>query len=76
MILIEYIAMELQAGCNERTDIYKMDAWGCSPLPHIIREDPDRWWHYVQLVPEEQYPDIFGILKHIQIFLAHHKHVE
>mmetsp|Transcript_25148 Transcript_25148/g.34657 ORF Transcript_25148/g.34657 Transcript_25148/m.34657 type:complete len:349 (-) Transcript_25148:42-1088(-) len=55
--------------CGERADIMKVDAWGCLHLPHLIKENPLAWRHFIEDVPEDQYPDKYGIVKFVREFL-------
>mmetsp|Transcript_1267 Transcript_1267/g.2216 ORF Transcript_1267/g.2216 Transcript_1267/m.2216 type:complete len:471 (+) Transcript_1267:523-1935(+) len=62
--------VERKRACNERPDIFPMDAWGCMPLPHAVRNNPQRWQHFLHHVPDSEYPDDFGTLKAVQDFNA------
>jgi len=57
------------ARCDDRADVFSIDAWGCMPLPHIVREEPEKWRHFIELVPDEEYPDDYGLLTDIRAFL-------
>uniref|UniRef100_A0A7S0MY41 Uncharacterized protein n=1 Tax=Pyramimonas obovata TaxID=1411642 RepID=A0A7S0MY41_9CHLO len=62
--------VEKKDACNERSDIFRMDSWGCMPLPHAVRENPQRWRHFLHHVPDNEYPDEFGTMRMIHDFNA------
>eukprot|EP00854_Cymbomonas_tetramitiformis_P000424 gene424-785_t len=53
--------IEMKRGCNEFANIFKHDAWGCMPLPHLIREEPKQWRHFIEYVDVVDYPDPLGL---------------
>eukprot|EP00959_Pyramimonas_sp_CCMP1952_P065257 1362396-Pyramimonas_sp.AAC.1 len=62
--------VQKKEACNERDDIFRMDSWGCMPLPHAVRENPQRWLHFLHHVPDSEYPDEFGTMRAIHDFNA------
>eukprot|EP00466_Bigelowiella_natans_P010015 jgi/Bigna1/90318/estExt_fgenesh1_pg.C_670055 len=47
--------------CNEQKAFLSFDSEACQPLPHLIREHPADWAHYIRYVPDDQIPDEFGL---------------
>lgn len=47
--------------CSEDPHFMGFDAAACEPLPHLIREDPQGFEHFVRYVPDIKTPDRFQI---------------
>mmetsp|Transcript_7203 Transcript_7203/g.13806 ORF Transcript_7203/g.13806 Transcript_7203/m.13806 type:complete len:534 (+) Transcript_7203:36-1637(+) len=47
--------------CDEQDVFLMFDSEHCEPLPHIVREDPERWAHYIRYVPDADLPDPFQL---------------
>jgi len=50
--------------CNEAESFFMFDALACEPLPHLVRENPKSWKHYIGYVDDEQLRDEFDVESH------------
>eukprot|EP00471_Norrisiella_sphaerica_P006616 CAMPEP_0184490774 /NCGR_PEP_ID=MMETSP0113_2-20130426/18814_1 /TAXON_ID=91329 /ORGANISM="Norrisiella sphaerica, Strain BC52" /LENGTH=565 /DNA_ID=CAMNT_0026874839 /DNA_START=97 /DNA_END=1794 /DNA_ORIENTATION=- len=47
--------------CDEQKTFLSFDSEACEPLPHLIREHPADWAHFIRYVPDEKIPDLYGL---------------
>uniref|UniRef100_A0A7S2TPT9 Uncharacterized protein n=1 Tax=Lotharella oceanica TaxID=641309 RepID=A0A7S2TPT9_9EUKA len=52
--------------CHDGPEFFSFDAFHCSPMPHLVRENPKAWAHFAGYVHDEQLPDEFLAEKHFR----------
>jgi len=47
--------------CNDDKNFFTIDARACEPIPHIIRENPQKWAHFLRYVNDGELRDEFNV---------------
>lgn len=47
--------------CHDDHNFMKLDVRACEPIPHIIRENPKAWAHFLGYVDDEEHLDEFDV---------------
>ena len=50
--------------CDDGPGFMTMDARACEPIPHLVRENPQAWAHFLGYVDDEELRDEFDVEPH------------
>mmetsp|Transcript_2351 Transcript_2351/g.3349 ORF Transcript_2351/g.3349 Transcript_2351/m.3349 type:complete len:502 (-) Transcript_2351:123-1628(-) len=56
--------------CHDGPSFFSFDVRSCEPIPHLVRENPKAWRHYLGYVDDSELPDPFGVEKHFRKVLV------
>ncbi|GAB5369142.1 hypothetical protein AAMO2058_001380200 [Amorphochlora amoebiformis] len=52
--------------CRDGDQFFTMNARACQPIPHLIKDNPKVWKHYLEYVDDGELPDYFNTEPHFR----------